>query len=133
MLQPLNAAEYAPREDSDLQGTWKGTIRPWYWPFVSRRGTLNIAERSPGNFVGELNVPAEGVDKLPIAVIYHPPGVELVIKSGNGMFKGKINAAHTKMTGQLIQGKRSIGVMLRRDQTPQTTPSGTVPAKAVAP
>jgi len=133
MLQPLNAAEYAPRTDSDLQGTWSGTIRPWYWPFVSRRGTLDIAERAPGIFCAELNVPAEKIDKLPIAVIYHPPGVELVIKSGGGMFKGRINAAHTKMTGQLIQGKRSIGVTLRRAQTPQTTPSGTSPPKPVAP
>ena len=114
MLQPLNAAEYAPRKDSDLQGTWKGTIRPWYWPFVSRRGTLNIAERAPGVFCAELNVPAEKIDKLPIAVIYHPPGVELVIRSGDGMFKGKLNAARTKMTGHLIQGKRSIGVTLHR-------------------
>jgi hypothetical protein len=40
--------------------------------------------------------------------------VELVIKSGEGMFKGKINAACTKMTGHLIQGKRSIRVTLRR-------------------
>lgn len=114
MLQPLSTNEFAPRKDSDLQGTWKGTIRPWYWPFVSRHGTLSIAERSPGNFSAELNLPAERVEKLPIAVIYHPPGIELVNKSGDGMFKGKINADHTKMMGRIIQGSHSIGVTLRR-------------------
>ena len=124
MLQPLSAGEYAPRKDSDLQGTWKGTIRPWYWPFVSRRGTLNIAERAPGVFRAELNVPAEHIDQLPIAVIYHAPGVELVIRSGGGMFKGKINAARTKMTGHLIQGKHSIGITLRRAE-----PKADAPAK----
>jgi hypothetical protein len=51
---------------------------------------------------------------LPIAVTYHPPGVELVIRSGDGIFKGKINAAHTKMTGTIILEGRSIGLTIQR-------------------
>ncbi len=65
-----------------------------------------------------MNVPAEGVDKLPITVIYHPPGVEMVIRSGGGMFKGRINAAHKKMTGHVIRGRRSVGVAIRRAGAP---------------
>ena len=119
MLQPLAANEIIPNGKSDLQGAWVGRLRPWYWPFVSRRGEVKIAERPTGTF-GELTVPKEGVDKLPVAVIYNPPEVELVAKSGAGIFKGKINPAHTRITGHFIQGNRSVGgVLWRVDAQPK--------------
>jgi hypothetical protein len=40
--------------------------------------------------------------------------VELVLRSGDAMFKGKVNRAHTKMTGHVIQDGHSARVTLRR-------------------
>jgi hypothetical protein len=45
-----------------------------------------------------------------------------VIRSGGGIFKGKINAAHTKMTGHLIRDRRSVGITIRRADAPAEAP-----------
>jgi hypothetical protein len=116
MLKSLDAKEYQQSEQSALQGTWEGTLRRWYWPFVSRHGILNIAERSPGFFCAELNIPAEHIEKELVAVIYNSPEIELVIKSGGAIFKGKISARNSKIVGHLIQGKTSTGVTLERSK-----------------
>jgi hypothetical protein len=116
MLKPLDAKEYKPSEQFALQGTWEGTLRRWYWPFISRHGILNIAERSPGFFCAELNIPAEHVEKEPVAVIYNSPGIELAIKSGGAIFKGKISSRNSRIVGHLIQGKTSTGMTLERSK-----------------
>lgn len=114
MLQPLAAGECAPRPGSDLQGTWVGTLRPWFWPFRAHHGTVRIAEPSPGTFRAEFDYPEQNANHQPLSVIYHAPEVELVIRSGEAMFKGTINRSHTKMTGQVIQDGHSVKVSLRR-------------------
>ena len=120
MLKPLDAKEFQRSDQSRLQGTWEGTLRRWYWPFISRHGILNVAERSPGLFLAELNIPGEHVEKEPVAVIYNSPEIELVLKSGGAIFKGKVNSTNSKIVGHLIQGKTSTGVTLERSK--QTTP-----------
>jgi CubicO group peptidase (beta-lactamase class C family) len=122
MLKALDEKEYQPSKQSPLQGTWEGTLRRWYWPFVSRHGILNIAERSPGFFCAELNIPLEHVEKEPVAVIYNSPEIELILKSGGGVFKGKFNSTNSKMVGHIIQGKTSTSVTLwRSNQATQVT------------
>lgn len=114
MLKPMAAAESLPRKDSALQGTWEGSLRPWFWPFWSRAVKLRIAEPSPGIFRAELDVPSQHANQQPVSVIYHPPQVELVVKSGAGLFRGKISRDHAKMSGHLLQGHYSLGLTLRR-------------------
>jgi hypothetical protein len=112
--QPLAQDASKPREGSDLQGTWEVTAGLWYWPFASQRGKLRVAEPSAGTFQAEFDVPALSIQGLPVFVRYAPPHIELIARSGAGMFKGKINADCTKMTGQYIVGRRSLGMTLRR-------------------
>jgi hypothetical protein len=91
-----------------------GTLRPWFWPFWAHHGTIRIAEPSPGTFRAEFDYPEQNVNHQPLSVIYHAPDVELLLRSGEAMFKGKINGDHTKMKGQVIQDGRSLSVSLRR-------------------
>jgi CubicO group peptidase (beta-lactamase class C family) len=114
MSQPLAAGECAPRQGSDLQGTWDVTARLWYWPFVSRRGKLSVAEPSPGVFRAEFDFPQLNASKMPVSIIYEPPDVQLIARSGAGLFKGRINADHTTMTGHYIIGHFSVGTTVRR-------------------
>jgi serine-type D-Ala-D-Ala carboxypeptidase/endopeptidase len=112
--EPLVAGEYTPRKDSDLQGTWDLRARLWYFPFVSKRGTLRVAEPSPGVFRAEFDFPQLEANNLPVSVIYYPPGVELVTRIGAGMFQGKLNADHTKIKGHYFIGHFSFGTTLQR-------------------
>jgi serine-type D-Ala-D-Ala carboxypeptidase/endopeptidase len=114
MLQPLAAGECGPRPDSDLQGKWEGTLRPWFWPFHAHRGMVRIAEPSPGTFRAEFDYPEQRANNQPLSVIYHAPEVALVLRSGEAMFKGTINRDHSKMTGHLIQDGHSVRVTIRR-------------------
>jgi D-alanyl-D-alanine-carboxypeptidase/D-alanyl-D-alanine-endopeptidase len=112
MLKPLDPAEWSPRAGSDLQGTWEGKAHLWFWPFHSQHGTVHIAESFPGNFRAEFDF--SGANKQSLSVIYHPPGIELVLRSGDGMFKGEMNKDHTRITGRVYQGTHSLKVTLRR-------------------
>ena len=114
MFEPLAAGECTLRRDSDLQGTWDITARVWYWPFRTQHARLRVAEASPGVFRAEFDFPDQNENNVPVSVIYHPPGVELVGRSGSGMFKGKVNPDHTKITGHFVQGHLSVGTTLRR-------------------
>ena len=93
---------------------WGVTARAWFWPFQARHGILRVAESSRGVFRAEFDFPEQDANHQPVAVIYHPPGVELAARSGAGMFKGKVNPEHTKITGHFVQGHYSVGATLRR-------------------
>lgn len=112
--EPLKADSWVERDDSVLQGMWNGTARVWYWPFASLKGKLRIAEHTPGTFQAEFDLPELGLEGLPASVYYAPPQVDLIVRSGAGIFKGKIDAAHSKITGHFIAGGRRIGTTLRR-------------------
>jgi len=114
--KPLRPEECAPRNDSDLQGSWEATARVWYWPFASLDGTLRIAENPAGVFQAEFEFPELNATGLAVFVHYHPPDVELISKSGSGMFSGKINREHTQMNGYYIAGGRHIRTVLRRKE-----------------
>ncbi len=114
MLKPMAAAECSRRKDSALQGTWEGSLRPWFWPFWSRAVKLRIAEPASGIFRAELDVPSQHSSQQPVSVIYHPPQVELVVRSGAGLFRGKMSRDHAKMSGHWLQGHYSLGLTLQR-------------------
>jgi CubicO group peptidase (beta-lactamase class C family) len=101
---------------SELQGTWEAVARPWYWPFISMRGILRVSDLGPGDYRGEFDFPKMGVSGMPVLVHYHPAKqeVEIFAKSGDGMFKGTLNADRTSMRGYYIVGGRWIGTLIRR-------------------
>jgi len=75
---------------------------------------VRIAGPLPGIFRAEFDFPEQNANNQPFSVIYHAPVVELVLRSGEAMFKGKVNRAHTKMSGHVIQDGHSARVTLRR-------------------
>jgi hypothetical protein len=111
---PLTESDCPPREDSDLQGVWKATLRPWYWPFFALRMKVRIAEPSAGAFRAELDCPDLGAKDVPLGVIYIRPTVEALALSGDGSFQCEINPAHAKVAGHWKQGGRSIRATFRR-------------------
>jgi hypothetical protein len=110
----LSEADCPPRKDSDLQGVWKATLRPWYWPFVALHLKVRIAEPSAGAFRAEADSPDQGAKGVPLGIVYNRPFVEVVILSGDGLFQGKANPAHTKVAGRWKQDGYSFRVTLRR-------------------
>ena len=94
----LKESDFAPRNDSDLQGYWKGEIRmgrnappvPVNW---------KIAGSMDGTFRGEMDRPALGANHWPVSVIYNQPKVTLKPMTGAGMFQGEINNDGTAITG----------------------------------
>ncbi|HWI57066.1 MAG TPA: serine hydrolase domain-containing protein [Bacillota bacterium] len=115
---PLTEADCSPRADSDLQGVWQGTLRLWYWPFVAYHLKIRAAEPAAGSFRADADSLDQGVTGEPLYVVYHRPVVEVGVVSGDGWFQGKINPAHTKVTGHWKQSGRSVRVTFRRVELP---------------
>jgi hypothetical protein len=111
---PLTDGDCPPRKDSDLQGVWKATLRPWYWPFFAMHLEVRVAEPSAGAFRAEADCPDQGAKGVPLGIVYNRPLVEVVILSGDGSFQGRVNPAHTKVAGRWKQDGHSIRVTLRR-------------------
>jgi hypothetical protein len=112
---PLTEGECRSRRDSDLQGVWTGTLRPSvFWPFPALHLKVRIAEQATGAFRAELDSLDQGAIGQRLCVIYNPPTVEVVVLSGAGFFQGKVNPAHTKVSGHWKQGGHSIRVTFRR-------------------
>jgi CubicO group peptidase (beta-lactamase class C family) len=118
VLQPspthLTKNDCLPRNDSDLQGIWTATLRPWYWPFYVVHVKIRAAEPSPRAFRAELDSPDLDAKNLPLAVIYDPPRVNVFGFSGEGSFEGVVNASHTKVRGHWNVGGHIVGVTFRR-------------------
>jgi hypothetical protein len=115
---PLTESDCPPRKGSDLQGVWKATLRPWYWPFFAMHLEVRVAEPSPGAFRAEADCPEQGAKGVPLGVVYNRPAVEVEVLSDDGSFQGRVNAAHTKVTGHWKQEGHSIRVTLRRTGPP---------------
>jgi CubicO group peptidase (beta-lactamase class C family) len=111
---PLTKNDCLPRKDSDLQGIWTATLRPWYWPFYAVHVKVRIAEPSVRAFRAELNSPDLDAENLPLAVIYDPPRVNVFGFSGEGSFEGAVNSSHTKVPGHWNVGGHTVGVTFRR-------------------
>jgi CubicO group peptidase (beta-lactamase class C family) len=110
----LTKNDCLPRKDSDLQGIWTATLRPWYWPFYAVHVKIRVAEPSPRAFRAELDSPDLDAENLPLAIIYNPPRVDVFGFSGEGSFEGTVNAAHTKVPGHWNVGGHTVAVTFRR-------------------
>jgi len=111
---PLTDQDCQPRAGSDLQGVWQGKLKLWYWPFASLRLKVRVAEPSPGAYRAEGDSPDQGVKDEPLGIIYSPPNVKVFLLAQEGSFQGKLNPAHTKVTGRWKQAGYNIHVTLRR-------------------
>jgi hypothetical protein len=101
--EPLKEADYAPRQGSDLQGLWAGTV-PDEKP---ARLQLEIAEAADGSFRAELNNPERSsATGWPVTSLnYEEPRVKIVVQGVAAMFEGELDGSHTQMTGTWTQGK----------------------------
>jgi hypothetical protein len=112
---PLTDADCPVRKGS-IQGVWKATVRPWYWPFYTVHAKIRLSEPSPGAFRAELDSPELDVRSLPLAVIYDPPAVTVIDFANAGSFKGVANSERTKVTGRWNVGGHSLSATFRRDE-----------------
>ncbi len=108
---PLAESDFAPRNNSDLQGYWEGTIGtgPDAQPV-----NLKIAEPSAGTFHAEFDDPMHGANEMPLSVFYNQPVVQLKVETGAGMFRGEINSDRTELTGSWFQGGRAKPAAFKR-------------------
>jgi CubicO group peptidase (beta-lactamase class C family) len=111
---PLRDADCPRLGNSDLQGVWKATLRPWFWPFYAVHVKVRINEPAPGAFRAELDSPDLDAKSLPVGVIYSRPGVKVMGLSGEGSFEGKVNSNHNKVVGHWKVNGQTIGVTFRR-------------------
>jgi RNA polymerase sigma factor (sigma-70 family) len=89
----LAARDYAPAEDSTLQGFWTGRAGIKRIPM---RMNLKISGAAPRNLRGELDYPDFGIRHVPAAVMYDKPTVELSCLGAelDGTMKGKNTEFH---------------------------------------
>jgi RNA polymerase sigma factor (sigma-70 family) len=106
----LLASDYAPREDSELQGLWKAVLNPHTHPI---RLKFRIAGQPDGTFRGEMDN-LDGDRNQWLTVIYREPTLKLIVNSGAGMFQGQWDETRTKFTGQWLEGGGKTPLTIER-------------------
>jgi hypothetical protein len=110
--EPMAESDYAPRKDSDLQGYWKGTLKPDKTPI---RVMLKIAERADGTFRVAGTSPDEGGgDVEATAVTYHRPAVKIEFSGIGGYYEGTVDDSDRVITGNWMQGDKPLPLTLER-------------------
>ncbi len=85
--EPMSESDYTPRKDSDLQGYWKGTLKPGN---ATIRVEMKIAERADGAFRVAGDSPDQGArDIEATAVTYHRPTVKVEFGGIGGVLKAR--------------------------------------------
>jgi RNA polymerase sigma factor (sigma-70 family) len=111
--------QYAPRADSDLQGTWSGAISVGK---VSLRLSLRISEPSPGSFQALMDSPDQGVSNLPItSFTYQKPAVRYTMDGINAVYEGNVNAQDDRIQGTWSQLGQKYPLTFQRAQTNSQT------------
>jgi RNA polymerase sigma factor (sigma-70 family) len=110
--ESLAESEFLPRNDSDLQGYWKGMLKIGN---TQLRIALKIAERTDGTFRVEGDVPEQGhINIEATSVAYHRPAVDVEFGGIGAVFKGAVDDSDRVITGHLIQGGISTPLTLER-------------------
>jgi len=124
---PLPATAYARRQDSPLQGAWKGTITAGGIPL---RIVVKIAETSPGKFTGAMDSTDQGARNLPLTTVeFSKPTARFDITSIDGHYEGTLNDDGSEIDGTWRQVGRDFPLLLQRaDPAEDTAP----PASAYA-
>ncbi len=113
---PLSPADYAQRDNSDVQGYWLGEIAIGGLP---SRLAFKIAEQSNGGFRGEVDSLDQGVNGIPMTAINYTNG-KLHIEVGGvaGSFDGAVNRTSGEITGTWKQGPNALPLTLKRSAPP---------------
>ena len=89
---PLAESDYAPRENSTLQGFWEGYATDKGIPM---RENLKISEPSPGSFKAEVDDLNSGVHHIPVTIAYDKPTVKLTTW-GQSEWVATMNGSNTE-------------------------------------
>jgi RNA polymerase sigma factor (sigma-70 family) len=99
--EPLAEVDYAPRQGSDLQGFWKGTLKN---ATTSFRLHLKIAESPDGTFRAELNsIDQPPIIPLPVTLDYNKPDVKFSLQSQGTSFQGQLDESGSNIIGKWTQ------------------------------
>lgn len=111
----ITADQAVPRQNSDLQGQWQGTLAPGG---VTLRLNLRIAETSPGTFQAQMDSIDQGAMNIPVTTFtYQKPDIHFEMMSINGDFAGKLNNADDRIAGTWKQAGRKWPLTFARMQT----------------
>ena len=119
---PLPATAYLRRQDSPLQGAWKGTIDAGAVPL---RVVFRISETAPGKFAGVMDSTDQGARNIPLTTIeFTPPTARFEIASIDGHYDGTLKDDASEMDGTWTQVGKDFPLLLRRsDPTEDSPPS----------
>ena len=126
--EPMAESDYAPRADSDLQGYWKGMLKPGN---ATLRVALKIAERADGTFRVAGDSPDQGAkDVEATAITYHRPAVKVEFGGIGGYYEGTVDDSDRVMTGNWMGGDKPLPLILERAR-PETalTPNPAIEAQ----
>ncbi|MDB6056836.1 MAG: hypothetical protein JWO95_680 [Verrucomicrobiales bacterium] len=112
---PLLPASYTPRNGSDLQGYWLGTviIGP-----VKTRIAFKISDLGTGKYRAELDSVDQGATGIPVtSVSYQSPSVHMEVNGVAGTFDGTLSHSG-EISGTWKQGPNNLPVVLKRGAPP---------------
>jgi hypothetical protein len=109
---PLGSAAYARRQDSLLQGAWKGTINAGGIPL---RVVVKISETSPGKFTGTMDSTDQGARNIPLTTIeFSKPTARFDITSIDGHYEGALKDDGSEIEGTWTQVGKDFPLLLKR-------------------
>ncbi|MDR3458592.1 MAG: TIGR03435 family protein [Verrucomicrobiae bacterium] len=116
-LEPLAQSDYAPREDSALQGRWTATVRR---KNTSLQVNLRIAELAENTFRAEADVPGMAATNIESTIFsFSRPTVIIVFgELANTVFEGNLAANGKEMNGMLSGGGESWPVTFKAVEQP---------------
>lgn len=110
--EPLAESDYAPRNDSDLQGYWKGTLKVGH---ASLRMAFKIAERADKTFRVAWDNTDQGAENIEAtAVAYQAPTVKVEFGGVGIGFEGRVDGTDRVITGNPKQGDNLTPLTLVR-------------------
>jgi len=109
---PMAESDYAPRNDSVLQGYWTGTLQP---DNRTIRVALKIAEQADGTLRVAGDSPDQGAkDVEATAVSWHSPTVKIEFGGIGGYFEGTVDDSDRVIAGKWMGGGKPFPLTLER-------------------
>lgn len=105
--EPLTQADYSPRNGSDIQGLWQGTLNTPNG--IQLHLKLKIAQQSDGTYRAALDSVDQGANDIPASSItYDRPTLKMEYNGIAGSFQGDLGANSTRIAGTWTQGGKSL-------------------------
>ena len=125
--EPMAESDYAPRQGSDLQGYWTGTLKAGNTPL---QVAVKIAERADGTFRAAGDSPNQGSKNIEAtSVTYHRPTVRVEFGGIGGAFEGTVDDNGRVITGNWMQGGKPLPLTLDRAR-PEAVPASDTASEA---